>query len=113
MTANGGGVRSDRACAGENILKSRGEALRNYIVRRFLLMIPTFIGITFVTFLLCQFVPGGPIDQLRLQLAGAGGGGEGAGGGGGRMPPLLIPDAQLKHVSENYGFCKPLPRGDG
>ena len=39
--------------------KSRGEALRDYVVRRCLLMIPTFIGVTFATFLLCQFVPGG------------------------------------------------------
>ena len=57
-------------------MKSRGEALRDYIVRRLLLMIPTFLGITFFTFLLCQFVPGGQIDQLRMALAGAGGGGE-------------------------------------
>jgi microcin C transport system permease protein len=91
-------------------LKSRGEALRNYVARRFLLMIPTFLGITFVTFLLCQFVPGGPIDQLRLQLAGAGGGGEVAGGGGGaRLPQLVIPDAQLAQLREYYGFDKPLP----
>ena len=40
-------------------MKSRGEALRDYVVRRLLLMIPTFIGITFFTFLLTQFVPGG------------------------------------------------------
>ena len=91
-------------------MKSRGEALRDYVLRRFLLMIPTFIGITFVTFLLCQFVPGGPIDQLRLQLAGAGGGGgEVAGGGGGRLPQLVIPDAQLQQLREYYGFDKPLP----
>jgi len=90
-------------------LKSRGEALRNYVARRFLLMIPTFLGITFVTFLLCQFVPGGPIDQLRLQLAGAGGGGEVAGGGGARLPQLVIPDAQLQQLREYYGFDKPLP----
>ena len=53
-------------------MKSRGEALRDYVVRRLLLMIPTFIGITLSTFLLCQFVPGGQIDQLRIALAGAG-----------------------------------------
>ena len=51
-------------------MKSRGEALRDYIVRRLLLMIPTFLGITFFTFLLVQFVPGGQIDQLRMALAG-------------------------------------------
>ena len=62
-------------------MKSRGEALRDYVIRRILLMIPTFIGITFVTFLVLQFVPGGQIDQLRMQLAGAGGRGAGDPGG--------------------------------
>ncbi len=33
-------------------MKSRAEALRDYVVRRLLLMIPTFLGITFATFLL-------------------------------------------------------------
>jgi len=92
-------------------VKSRGEALRDYVVRRLLLMIPTFIGITFFTFALCQFVPGGPIDQLRLQLAGAGGGGEAGGGGGGatNRVQLDIPDEQLQQLREFYGFDKPLP----
>jgi microcin C transport system permease protein len=96
-------------------VKSRGEALRDYVLRRLLLMIPTFIGITFVTFLLCQFVPGGPIDQLRLQLAGAGGGGEVAGGGGGPggRVQLVIPDDQLQQLREFYGFDKPLPTAYG
>jgi microcin C transport system permease protein len=89
-------------------VKSRGEALRDYVVRRLLLMIPTFIGITFVTFLLCQFVPGGQIDQLRLQLAGAGGGGEAGATGAGRVQ-LEIPEAQLQRLREYYGFDKPLP----
>jgi len=87
-------------------LKSRGEALRNYIVRRLLLMIPTFIGITFATFLLCQFVPGGPIDQLRLELAGASGE---LGAGGGRRVQIEIPDDQLKQLNAYYGFDKPIP----
>src|SRR5579862_3526546 len=89
-------------------MKSRGEALRDYVVRRLLLMIPTFLGITFVTFLLCQFVPGGVIDQMRLSLAGGGGAGEVGGGGGGR-PQLTIPDEQLQQLREYYGFDKPLP----
>src|SRR4051812_8788355 len=86
-------------------MKSRGEALRDFVVRRLLLMIPTFLGITFATFLLCQFVPGGQIDQLRLQMAGAGGG-EAARGGGRKQ--LVIPDAQLQQLKEYYGFDKPL-----
>jgi microcin C transport system permease protein len=88
-------------------VKSRGEALRDYVVRRLLLMIPTFIGITFVTFLLTQFVPGGQIDQLRLQLAGGGGAGE-LGARGGRVQ-LEIPENQLQQLKAFYGFDKPFP----
>lgn len=87
-------------------MKSRGEALRDYVVRRLLLMIPTFLGITFFTFLLIQFVPGGQIDQLRMALAGAGGGGETGGGAGGRVQ-LDIPEEQLARLREFYGFDDP------
>jgi microcin C transport system permease protein len=86
-------------------VKSRGEALRDYVVRRLLVMIPTFIGITLATFLLCQFVPGGPIEQLQLQLAGAGGEFAKAGS----RTQLTIPDEQLQQLKEFYGFDKPLP----
>ena len=94
--------------SGSPRLKSRGEALRDYVLRRLLLMIPTFIGITFATFVLCQFVPGGQIDQLRMTLAGAGGAGE-VGGGGDARVQLDIPEEQLKRLREYYGFDKPLP----
>jgi microcin C transport system permease protein len=88
--------------------KSRGEALRDYVVRRCLLMIPTFIGVTLTTFLLCQFVPGGQIDQLRMTLAGAGAGGE-TGGGSATRVQLDIPDEQMARLRQYYGFDKPLP----
>jgi microcin C transport system permease protein len=90
-------------------VKSRGEALRDYVLRRLLLMIPTFIGITLATFLLTQFVPGGQIDQLRMALAGASGGGEAGGGGGGARVQLDIPEDQLARLNEYYGFDRPLP----
>ena len=91
-------------------MKSRGEALRDYVIRRLLLMVPTFLGITFFTFLLCQFVPGGQIDQLRMAMAGAGGGGEAGGGGGGgdARVQLDIPEEQLDKLREYYGFDRPL-----
>lgn len=92
--------------------KSRGEALRDYVARRLLLMIPTFLGITLVTFMLCQVVPGGQIDQLRMRLAGAGGSGEssgGGGGGGGVRVQLDIPDEQMALLRKYYGFDKPFP----
>ena len=90
-------------------MKSRGEALRDYVFRRLLLMIPTFIGITLATFVLCQFVPGGQIDQMRMALAGAGGGGEVGSGGGDSRVQLDIPEEQLARLRRYYGFDKPLP----
>lgn len=72
-------------------------------------MIPTFLGITFVTFTLIQFVPGGQIDQLRMALAGGGGVGEVAGGGGAAVAQLDIPEEQLERLREYYGFNDPLP----
>jgi microcin C transport system permease protein len=90
-------------------VKSRGEALRDYVIRRLLLMIPTFLGITFFTFALCQFVPGGQIDQLRMAMAGAGDGGEGGGSGGNARVQFDIPEEQLAKLREYYGFDRPLP----
>ena len=38
-----------------------------YFIRRLLLMIPTFIGVTFVVFIVMRNVPGGPIQQARME----------------------------------------------
>ena len=42
--------------------------MTTYIVRRLLLMIPTMLGITLACFLLCQFVPGGPVEQVISRI---------------------------------------------
>ena len=41
-----------------------------YILRRFLLIIPTLLGMMIINFTLTQFVPGGPIEQIIAQLEG-------------------------------------------
>jgi microcin C transport system permease protein len=41
-----------------------------YILRRILLMIPTILGIMFVSFVIVQFAPGGPIERIIAQLSG-------------------------------------------
>ena len=41
-----------------------------YIIRRLLLMIPTLIGIISITFIISEFVPGGPQDQIQAMLQG-------------------------------------------
>ena len=35
-----------------------------YFIRRLLLVIPTFIGITIMVFTITRFVPGGPIERI-------------------------------------------------
>lgn len=52
--------------------------MTTYFLRRALLMIPTFIGITFVVFAITRFVPGGPIDQMMARWQSASEGGLGA-----------------------------------
>ena len=39
-----------------------------YILKRLLLMIPTLLGVMLLTFMIIQFVPGGPIEQIISQL---------------------------------------------
>lgn len=41
-----------------------------YIVRRLLLMIPTIVGIMAISFIVVQFAPGGPVEQVIAQLNG-------------------------------------------
>tara|TARA_R110000824_G_scaffold118960_14_gene272279 strand:- start:413752 stop:414858 length:1107 start_codon:yes stop_codon:yes gene_type:complete len=41
-----------------------------YILRRIALMVPTILGIMFLSFLLVQFAPGGPIERIIAQLSG-------------------------------------------
>jgi microcin C transport system permease protein len=41
-----------------------------YIARRLLLMIPTILGILFISFVIVQFAPGGPVERVLAQLQG-------------------------------------------
>ena len=42
-----------------------------YIIRRVLFMIPTIFGIMLVAFVVVQFAPGGPVEQVIAKLTGA------------------------------------------
>ena len=52
-----------------------------YIARRILLMLPTLLGILFVSFVVVQFAPGGPVERVLAQLSGADTGGTSQGFG--------------------------------
>lgn len=47
--------------------------MTNYILRRLLLMVPTLLGISIICFVLFQFVPGGPVEQIINRMKRAGG----------------------------------------
>jgi microcin C transport system permease protein len=100
-----------------------------YIARRLLLMIPTLFGILFVSFLVVQFAPGGPVDRVLAQLSGADTGGTSriSGGGGdfgarqqtrigaGEAVNSKYRGAQgldpefIKSLEKQFGFDKPAP----
>jgi microcin C transport system permease protein len=73
-----------------------------YILKRLLLMVPTLIGALTVTFIVIQFVPGGPIEQIMAEArAGAR---EGAAYKAGRD----IDKQQIEELKKQYGFDKPV-----
>lgn len=39
-----------------------------YFIRRLLLIIPTFIGVTMLAYCIMRFVPGGPVDRIMMQM---------------------------------------------
>ena len=102
--------------------------MTGYIARRILLMFPTLLGILFVSFVVVQFAPGGPVERVLAQLSGADTGGTSrVSGGGGDFGPRgqvgasadavsskyrgaqgLDPDF-IKKLEVQFGFDKPAP----
>ena len=103
------------------------DDMANYILKRLLIMIPTLLGIMLISFIIIQFVPGGPVERMIAQLQGnsvdatarfGGGGGNadmavGSGGGDGasskyRGAQGLDPEF-VAELEKMYGFDKPAP----
>jgi microcin C transport system permease protein len=86
-----------------------------YLIRRLLLVIPTLFGIITINFVVVQFAPGGPVEQMIAELRGKGdlssrlgsassevstGGGLYRGASG--LDPHIIAD-----IKKTFGFDKP------
>lgn len=82
----------------------------SYIFRRLLLMLPTLLGVLLLTFVVIQFVPGGPVEQMVAQLQGRDSGGEVAvqAGAGYRGRQGVDPE-RIEEIRRLYGFDKPAP----
>ncbi|MDP0500064.1 MAG: ABC transporter permease subunit [Verrucomicrobiota bacterium JB022] len=72
-----------------------------YFIRRLLLVIPTFIGITLSTFILIQFVPGGPVEQAIIQM-------RGLQNVQGANASQAISERQREAIKAHFGFDKPI-----
>jgi microcin C transport system permease protein len=86
----------------------------SYILKRLLLMLPTLFGVLLITFVVIQFVPGGPVEQMVSQLQGrdagggeAGGRAAGAGGLAGYRGRQGVDAAKVEEIKKLYGFDKP------
>jgi microcin C transport system permease protein len=81
-----------------------------YFIRRLLLVIPTFIGITIMVFAITRFVPGGPIERIiadtRAMQTGQGSSGSSSTPGPSGGQPLS--EQQIQKLKEYYGFDKPI-----
>jgi microcin C transport system permease protein len=74
-----------------------------YFIRRTLLIIPTFIGITIMVFTITRFVPGGPVERIianaklmQIQT------------GGQTIGSQPLSKDQINMLKQYYGFDKPL-----
>src|SRR5215471_13169632 len=85
-----------------------------YLLRRLLLVIPTLFGIIAINFVVIQFAPGGPVEQMIAELRGKGDlssrlgaatsefGGSGSYRGARGLDPHMVAD-----IKKMFGFDKP------
>ena len=99
-------------------------SLLKYVLKRLFLMVPTLLGILTVTFLIVQFVPGGPVEQMLqmikgdhssmggsntgVSLPGASPGSEvGSKGSGVYRGRVGVDEERIEEIKKLYGFDKP------
>jgi microcin C transport system permease protein len=80
-----------------------------YILKRLLLMLPTLLGVLLVTFVVTQFVPGGPVEQFLAEARAGTGGASGEGGAVTYRAKQGVDPKRLEQIRALYGFDKPAP----
>ena len=90
----------------------RSSTVLRYVLKRIALMVPTFLGITVLCFLLTALVPGGPVEQQLSRMRGLGGGAAGAVAAGSAAHGAghaALTEEMRKNLEKSFGFDKPLP----
>jgi microcin C transport system permease protein len=82
----------------------------SYLLRRILLMIPTFFGITILCFGVFQIAPGGPVENYLAKIRFSGGSGAGgeAGHGAGSASNRAVTEEVVEELKKRYNFDKPI-----
>ena len=75
-----------------------------YLLRRLMLLVPTFFGITVACFLLTRLLPGGPVEMAMARMRGGSSGGEAGGGAN----AALVSDEMKKELERQFGFDQPV-----
>lgn len=80
--------------------------MRDYFIRRLLLIPPTLIGVTIIVFAITRLVPGGPLERaiMEMQVMSADSASSSQVSGQG----MALSDDQLERLKEYYGFDKPV-----
>lgn len=78
----------------------------HYFLRRFLLIVPTLLGISVIIFMIMHFVPGGPVEQAIMELQSVDAE-EGGAGAGSQFEMQSIPEDALDEIRKAFGFDKP------
>ena len=87
--------------------------MRNYILKRLLLIPVTLFGILLVNFVIIQFAPGGPVEQTLAKYRGLTAGGEAASAvstqlsSGKYQGAQGVPEDLVKELEKQFGFDKP------
>jgi microcin C transport system permease protein len=78
--------------------------MRDYFIRRTLLIVPTLLGITLLVFMVTRFVPGGPLERaiMEAQQATIGTTSQRSAGQG-----MALSEEQLAQLKAYYGFDRP------
>ncbi len=78
----------------------RCDGMIAYILKRILLMVPTLLGALTVTFIVIQFVPGGPVETLLAEAR--------IGAGGAYKAGRDVDKQQIEELKKLYGFDQPV-----
>lgn len=81
-----------------------------YLLKRFLILIPTLLGITIVVFGIVNLAPGSPVEQKlqQLKFAGSEGGGTSSSTSASSGASAVVSNEVLEALKKQYGFDKPV-----